>query len=247
MRWMVTGMNGTVAPALAAALQARGDEVVPWDRSAVPTDNEGAMREFIAANEPHGLCHLAMGSPDWAATLAQLCAEQGISFLFTSSVSVFGPEQRGPLDIHVTPQATDDYGRYKQDCERAITATNPDAIIARLGWQIGQAPGSNTMTDYLSRRAAEGPVQASTVWFPSCAFLEDTAAALAALLEKGESGLFHLEGNPGLSFFEIATRLARTLGMPWEIMPDESFSMDNRMIDPRVPVQPITKRLQINE
>lgn len=244
MRWIVTGMNGTVAPALAAALRARGDEVIAWDRSRVPTDDEGAMRAFLDEVRPDGLCHLAMGSPEWAATMARLCAERGAQFLYTSSVSVFGPEQRAPLGVEVVPTATDDYGRYKRECERVVAAANPEAIIPRLGWQIGQGPGSNTMTDHLARGAAAGRIEASTAWFPSSAFLQDTAAALVALLERGEGGLFHVEGNPGLSFYEIATRLARTLGMGWEIVPSDAFAMDNRMVDLRVAVRPITERLR---
>lgn len=195
------------------------------------------------ATRPDGLCHLAMGSPDWAATMARLCAERGVGFLFTSSVSVFGPEQRGPLGVEVVPNATDDYGRYKQDCERAVMTANPEAITARLGWQIGYTTTGNTMTASLARSAAEGPIEASTAWLPSSAFLEDTAAALVALLEQSVGGLYHLEGNPGLSFHQIANRLARTLGMQWDIIPSDAFSMDNRMVDSRIPVRPITERL----
>ncbi|MCA0291621.1 MAG: NAD-dependent epimerase/dehydratase family protein [Actinobacteria bacterium] len=107
MRWIVTGMNGTVAPVLADALRARGDEVVTWDRERVRVDHAPAVRAFVDATAPDGICHLAMGSPDWAAAMAGLCGQRGIPFLFTSSVSVFGPEQRGPLGIEITPTATD--------------------------------------------------------------------------------------------------------------------------------------------
>lgn len=243
MRWIVTGLNGTVAPVLAQALRSRGDEVVAWDRSAVPVDDDAAVRAFVERVEPDGIAHLAMGSPDWAAAMAGLCRERDARFLFTGSVSVFAPEQRGPLSVAVTPSASDDYGRYKYECEQAIAAANPDAVIARIGWQIGEAPGSNTMTDYLTRHAAEGPVEASTRWVPSCSFLPDTAEALVGLADRREAGVYHLEGNPGLSLYDIATRLRVAMRASWEVVATESVDMDNRMVDPRVSVRPITDRL----
>lgn len=246
MRWIVTGMNGTVAPRLAAALRARGEKVLAWDRARVPPGDEGPMRAFVDESAAGGICHLAMGAPEWAASMARLCAERGMPYLFTSSVSVFAATQRGPLGVEVVPEASDDYGRYKQECERQVAAAHPEAIIARLGWQIGDAPGSNTMTDYLTRAAADGAgrVEASTRWIPSSCFLDDTAAALVHLLDRGEGGMFQVEGNPdGLSLNEIATRLAGRLEAGWDVIPTDDVVMDNRMLDPRVPVRSPSERL----
>jgi dTDP-4-dehydrorhamnose reductase len=66
MKAIVTGMNGTVAPALAHALSQAGNSIVSWDRSAHPIDNLEAVRDFIRGEKPELFCHVAMGSPDWA-------------------------------------------------------------------------------------------------------------------------------------------------------------------------------------
>ena len=43
MKALVTGMNGTVAPALASSLSKAGHTVMPWDRSVVPIDRVGIV------------------------------------------------------------------------------------------------------------------------------------------------------------------------------------------------------------
>jgi dTDP-4-dehydrorhamnose reductase len=242
MKALVTGMNGTVAPALAQALAKAGYEIVPWDRAIHPIDNPEAVRNFIRCEKPDLFCQVAMGSPDWAEWAARTCAEDQIPFLFVSSVSVYAAAQSGPFTIRDIPLPDDDYGRYKLECERRVQAAHPQAHIVRIGWQIGTAPGGNQMVDYLDRTNRErGQIDAGTLWFPGCSFLPDTADSLAQIL-KLPPGLYHLDGNPGLNFFEIASGLNRHLGHPWKIFPIDGLVQNHRMLDPRVPVAPISDR-----
>jgi dTDP-4-dehydrorhamnose reductase len=242
MKALLTGMNGTVAPVLAESLAASGYAFLPWDRELHPIDNREAVEGFIVSESPDLLCHLAMGSPDWTEWMAQICAERDIPFLFTSTVSVFSSSQVGPFSIEDTPQPQDDYGRYKLECEQRIQAANPNAWIVRLGWQIGSSPGGNHMVDYLDRTYREkGVIEASTEWFPGCSFLPDTAETLTTILEGMPSGLYHLDGNPGLSFHEIALGLNRLQGNPWKVVPAANLVQNHRMLDPRVTVAPITR------
>jgi dTDP-4-dehydrorhamnose reductase len=246
MHTIVTGMNGTVAPALAAALRERGAQVTAWDRAANPPDSEGAVRMFIERHRPVAVCHVATGAPEWAQWIAIACGDLGIPLLWTGSVSVFGSGHTAPFTPDMRPDATDDYGKYKILCESLVREANPRAIIARLGWQIGDAPGSNTMTDFLVRAAATGRnrIEASERWIPSCAVLGDTAAALAELLSLGEPGVYHLEGNrDGLTFHEIAVRIGLKLGASWDIKPVQTPALDNRMADPRVRMNQVASSL----
>jgi dTDP-4-dehydrorhamnose reductase len=251
VKHLVTGMNGTVAPALAKHLVSQGADVVSWDRAVDPPTDEPAVRAFIARHRPDWVCHVATGAPEWAEWIARACAGGGPGvprLLWTGSVSVFGPQAKAPIGPDATPDATDDYGKYKIECERRVLAACPNAVVARLGWQIGEAAGSNTMTDFLTRKAAEGAgtIEASTRWIPSCAWLPDTAAALAALMRSGTPGLFHLEGNTaGKSFVEIAAGIARMLRQPWNIVPTDAPAMDNRMRDDRVSMGQVADRLHL--
>lgn len=242
MKALVTGLHGTVAPALAQVLAKSGCEIVPWDRAIHPVDHPEAVRFFIAGEKPDVFCHAAMGSPEWTEWAAQACAAMNIPFLYISSVSVFSGAQSGPFTIRDIPLPDDDYGRYKLECERRVQAVHSGAHIVRIGWQIGTAPGGNQMVDFLDRTNRErSRIDASTLWFPGCSFLPDTAESLVQIL-KLPPGLYHLDGNPGLNFFEIASALNRLLGNPWKVVPVSSLVQNHRMLDPRVPVAPVTRR-----
>lgn len=239
-------MNGTVAPALAAVLRNDGVEVIPWDRRQISIEDPGAGRDFLRRERPDWFFHVATGPPQWAETVAHLCSGLAIRFLFTSSVSVFSEDYTGPYTVADTPTATDDYGRYKRDCEARIREENPEALIVRIGWQIGTGSGSNNMVDYLERTAAEngGTVAASTRWLPCCSFLPDTGAVLRDLAHgQFPPGIYHVNGNPGLTFYEIATRLNQLHGSRWIIKRDTQPARDDRLLDHRLSVPLITDRL----
>jgi dTDP-4-dehydrorhamnose reductase len=242
MKVIITGMNGTVAPVLAAHLQQLGHSVIAWDRQRVSPETTS---DYLTTVRPDAVCHLATGPAAWAEALAQSCATIGAKFLYTSSVSVFASAQQGPFGVDVQPQPADDYGRYKLECEQRVRAANAAAVIARLGWQIGDSAGSNNMVDFLERtQQANGCVSASDRWLPSCSFLVDTAAAVTSLLlGDAAGGVYHLEGNPGLTFYEIAERLNACHGRSWKIVQAAHPFQDQRLIDRRIPVAPITARL----
>lgn len=243
MRAIITGAHGTVAPAIELALVRAGFAVVRWDRSRVPIDDGDASRAFIALARPDWFFHVATGSPAWAEAVARLCASQGVKFLFTSSVSVYADTQSGPLSVDVTPQPNDDYGLYKLECEHRVLSANPEATVVRLGWQIGNVPGTNTMVDFLHRlHVRHGVIEASTNWVPACSFLDDTASAIVDATTH-ESDVYLFDGNPGLSLFEIAERLGRIDGRGWQVRPTELPFRNNQMLDRRIRVASITERL----
>ena len=131
MKILVTGLNGTLAPILAGVLTGRGDEVLGWDRAAVPPDDEAAARRYLDSATPTAVCHLGLGSESWAGLIAQWCGDQGAPFLFTSSAMVFDRSPDGPHRIDDLRTARDDYGRYKIRCEDLI-AEGPGSLMDRV-------------------------------------------------------------------------------------------------------------------
>ncbi len=245
MKAIVTGTNGTVAPVLASTLQQNGHSVTAWDRSLVPTDSRDAMVNFIDAEQPDWFFHIATGDPAWAESVAQICAERGTKFLFTSSVSVFSGQQQGPLTPNTVPTPDDDYGRYKFECEQRVRSVNADSLIVRLGWQIGSAAGGNHMLDHLIRTHQEnGQIDASVNWYQACSFLEDTADGLLYVMERFSAELYHLDSNRGLTFYDIVIGLNQLHGNAWQVNAVDAPVHNNLMPDLRLPIPTLSERLQ---
>ena len=235
-RILLTGSNGTVAPAIAGELRGRGCEVLAWNRSDVSPDDRAAVTRFIREVKPLGLIHCAMGSPHWAEDMARACAEEGSKFLYVSSASVYGTQQQGPFTVDDTPEPFDDYGRYKLECEQRVLAANDQAIVVRIGWQIALRRGGNNMVEHLAQKQAEhGHIAASTEWFPACSFLPDTVRVLAGVLDGSPAGLYLLDANPGWSFWRIAAALDRVMQAGWEVRSSADFRWNNCMRDARLP------------
>jgi len=258
MNAIVTGANGTVGRALTRAIREAGGSATPWDRSVVPIDDYFAMERFIQSVRPDAVFHLAIPSRPtgrdnehwlvnwhWPSEIAWITSQNDIPFVFTSTVLVFTNNIVGPIHPGTQPDAEEGYGGDKRRAEERVRFQNPESRIVRLGWQIADAPGSNNMIDYLeTTNARDGAVAASRRWFPACSFVADTAAALIAAVEAPPD-TYLLDGNaaPRLDFYTIATRLNQLHGNRWKIEPNDDFVLDQRMIDPRLPVAPITARL----
>jgi dTDP-4-dehydrorhamnose reductase len=241
---LLTGMNGTVAPVLAGRLRREGITVAGWRRHEVPVDDAAASDALIDREQPDLLVHLAMGSPDWAGWLAAASARRGIAFVYISSVSVFDGSRSGPFPPDKEPDAQDDYGRYKAECERRVKAANPSAYIARIGWQIGNRPGNNNMVDYLfKQQEAHGKISASSCLYHACSFLDDTADGIWRMITNHPPDLYQLEGNDGWSFFQIASGLNKKLNAGWQIEETREPAVDIRMQDDRIQLSPVSHLL----
>ena len=245
MKAVITGMNGAVAPIVADYFATREMKVVPFDRSKVDINNEVAIKEFLELERPSLFLHIATGPVEWAEKVAKICYDLKIRFLFTSTVSVFSENGSGPYTIDSEPNAEDDYGKYKRECETKIAAINPDAYIVRLGWQIGHSAGSNNMFDFLERTMAEnGFIEASEKWFPSCSFLEDTAETLFDIVTNFPSALYLLNSNKKSSFYDIVKGIDNGKNR-WKVIPGSSLERDDRMFDDRVNIVSIEEKLGI--
>jgi len=256
MKVLITGLRGTVGRALEAQLRAEGHEVVGWDRAAVPIDRYDAMDAFVAETGPDVVVNLAIASQptgrdreswlvnyDWPSEVAWICRQREIRFVHASTVMVFSPAAAGPFSIEAEPDAIEGYGHEKRLAEARVFYQNPKATVVRLGWQIGDAAGSNNMIDYFEQQARlHGRVAASSRWLPACSFLPDTAAAISRAL-TAPPGLYQIDGNERHTMLEIARALSTLHGGRWEITPASEPAQDQRMLDPRLEVAPLARRL----
>ena len=254
-RALITGSRGTIGQALRRHLEAKGWTVTGWNRNAVSIHDYAAMEAYVSTLEPDALFHLAVASQptqvpmpaadawavnyEWTSELAWIARQLEIPFVFTSTVMVFTEAVPGPYSIAVRPDAAHDYGRDKKETERRIFEQNPHARVARLGWQIGNDLSGNQMAAWLQKR---GQVEASTRWIPACSMLDDTAAALADLPSR-RGGLYHVDANEGWSFYDLAMALRTRHDADWSITPSFGRAYDQRLLDPRVELPPLAKRL----
>lgn len=256
MKAIITGVHGTVGSELAEHLRAHGHKVVPWDRSIVPIDRYQPMEDLVRHEKPDIVFHLAIASRstgvpneswlvnyEWTSELAWITRQLGVRFVFTSSVMVFTDNAKGPFTVESQPDAAAGYGYEKRMAEARVFHQNPDAIVARLGWQIGEAAGSNNMIDFLEKQMkTSGRINASRKWFPACSFVRDSAAVLS-WLATAKPGLYQINSNARWTFFEIASALNKLHGNRWQVVGNDDFVYDQRMVDPRVPIPSLEQTL----
>jgi dTDP-4-dehydrorhamnose reductase len=253
---LITGSKGTVGARLCEHLLRQGHEVATWDRSVVPVDDYWRMEAFVRATAPDVLFHLAIASQptgregegwlinyEWASELAWITRILGIRFVFTSTAMVFSDDAKGPFTVRSQPDAHQGYGYEKRRAEERVFAQNPEARVVRLGWQIGDDFHGNQMSASLERQMQEkGHVEASTRWYPACAFLDDTVVGLQRIAES-EPGLYMIDTNERWTFHEIASALSARHGDRWRVVPTDSFVFDQRMRDERLRMPSLKERL----
>jgi len=256
MKIILTGTKGAVGSVLRDHLAEEGHTVIPWDRSLVPIDDYHAMDDFLGREQPDVLFHLAIASRptgreneswlvnyEWTSELAWIARTRDIKFIFTSTVMVFSNDNQGPFTAESQTDAAEGYGYEKRRAEERVFYQNPKATVVRLGWQIGDAPGSNNMIDFLEKDMTEkGEIRASRRWYTAGSFISDTVSVLFQLMDHPH-GLYMIDSNRRWTFYEICTALNQLPGREWSITPTDDFVYDQRMIEERICIPSLQSRL----
>jgi dTDP-4-dehydrorhamnose reductase len=244
MNVIFTGMNGTVAPVVAKTFEAHGVHVIAYDRSVVSTTDENQIKAFIQASDPKALFHFATGPLEWAELLAKITFELGVQMIYISTISVFDSKlSQAPYTPDMEPTAQDDYGQYKANSEKAVMAANPNASIYRLSWQITNSVTNNGMLRFIKEQIdRQGEMRASRTYYPSAAFLTDTADAVYDTWVRLGQGIYHMNSNDNVSFYDLIVYLAKQYD--WIVVNDKAkASRDHRMIDERVRIKKLSEYL----
>jgi len=241
---VVTGLNGTVAPYVKSVLESKGFDVVKFDREKVDVNNEGAIVAFLDSVQPSHIFHLATGPGDWHVFLARYAFERQVRFVYTSTELVFSEENNGPYTVD-TPadKPYDGFGGDKRETENKITAVNPNAYILRLGWQLGDTFEKNNILAALeSTHRQQGRIEASSQWILATAFVKDSAEFIFRIPSEMEPGIYHLNGNPGISFFDLVNLVNKKYQKNWTIVETATPKRDGRLLDPRVKMPMVTEQ-----
>lgn len=136
----------------------------------------------------------------------EACEIRGLPIVFTSSEVVFdgargdyGEEDAtGPLML---------YGRQKLMIEARLSAYRGRAVIARVARVAGAQPNGDALIGSVFNGLLRGDIVPAAVDQRFSPILDDDAArALAALLERKASGVFHVAGPEAVSRLDVAER-----------------------------------------
>ncbi len=225
-RIAVTGAGGRLGTAL---LTARPD-AISWARPDHDLDVPSSAARLLDRDEPDLVIHTAAWTdvdgcarePDVAlrrngeatGALARACAERGVGLLVVSTNEVFdGNRTDGAGYVEDDPTGPrNPYGASKLAGEltaRDSFGDGPGLWIARTAWLYGP-PGSDFPTKIVAAadRLPEGealPVVSDEVGSPT--FTVDLAAAILALVDRTEGGVFHLVNQGAVSRFQVAEHL----------------------------------------
>lgn len=261
MKALITGSNGTIGNKLKRFLEFCGAEVYTWDRKKTSIFDYHSMEEYVQNLNPDIVYHLAVASTlnkienetwkvnyEWPSELAWVCRINQIKFVFASSFEVFSDYNSGPFDITSKPDAFEGFGFEKRMAEERVLYQNPQAIIIRLPLQISRDPKDKGLLFELQNELVEkGELIASVNYFPALAFIEDTIEEIYRISTNYDKGLFMIDSNDGLSYYDILTSLNNIYQKNWIISKSTDFNYNQRMLDDKCQIPKLSEKLKEKE
>lgn len=223
-KFLITGANGQVGYCLIQQLQDE-HEILAVGRNELDITDQSAVKKAIENFCPNVIINAAAHTAvDRAETeielskainvkgpqyLAEAAKSVGAAILHISTDYVFDGQRAGKYKESDATDPQGVYGRTKLEGEQAVAAANDKFIVLRTAWVFGEH-GNNfvkTMLRLAKTRDTLGVV-ADQVGGPT--YAGDIAKALIQIAEKiiaGEKveyGVYHLTGEPYVSWYEFA-------------------------------------------
>lgn len=241
---LITGASGFLGSYMEQGAPAHWDLVGTYYKHAtergrmpmLPCDlsQSKEVRRIFEETQPDAVMHLAalskpnaceedpLGSyavnVDSSLFLAELCQENNIPYLYTSTDQVFSG-QEGPYMVGAVTEPINTYGQHKRLAERLILRTFPQAIIARMPLMYGWPPyGQNFLPSWVETLQAGKVLKAFSDEYRSPVHGADAAQGLFLLLDKQVTGIWHLGGTERMSRAEFAQIMAEVWDLPQELL-----------------------------
>jgi dTDP-4-dehydrorhamnose reductase len=218
MRILVTGAAGRLGGRLVETLAADHD-VTGIDLAELDITDFSAARAFVTDLRPAFVLHPAAWTdvdgcardPDkavlvnglGAGNMAVAAYEAGAAILYVSSNEVFDGRQSFPYSEYDATQPANPYGYSKRVGERAVMQANPRHMIVRTAWLF--AHGGRNFIHSILNAAREGrALRVVTDEVANPTYNDDLAEAIAALIQTGRYGTYHLTNEGACSRYTMA-------------------------------------------
>jgi dTDP-4-dehydrorhamnose reductase len=224
MRIVVTGAAGRLGGRLLTLLAERGHDVIGADVvgegvTHLDVTDFAATRDFVLSHKPDIVLHPAAWTdvegcarePEKAVVVngygaqhvALAAAAANAAILYVSSNEVFDGKSDRPYYEYDETHPANPYAYSKWVGERAVMGVNPRHYIVRTSWLFAHG-GKNFIQAILNAAAAGKPLRVVTSEIANPTYNDDLADAIAALIDTGRFGIYHLVNEGAASRYAFA-------------------------------------------
>ena len=233
MRVLATGANGQLGQELVEILPERGHEVVALSRSELDVTVPAAVERAVEAHSPKLVVNAAAytnvdGSETETGTayainalgprnLAKACERRGCELLHVSTNYVFDGTSERPYEPFDLPNPISAYGRTKLAGEEYVKHLSNRWYLVRTAGVYGE--GHNFVRTMLRVAKERDVLKIKDDEFISPTYARDLAEGIAAVIETGLYGLYHLTNSGSCSWYEFAEEIFSLSGAEVEVLP----------------------------
>jgi dTDP-4-dehydrorhamnose reductase len=224
LRWLVTGAGGMVGHDVCAALESRGETVLPLTKSELDITDAAAVREAVRRAKPDVIVNCAAYTKvddaeanEQVATaingsavklLADAANDVDALLVQISTDFVFDGSKRTPYEVNDSPAPLSAYGRSKLAGEQAASSARKHVIL-RTAWLFG-IHGPNFVEAIRSQvRKGTNPLRVVNDQRGRPTYTPHLAEAIVRLAQRAHGdgnarGMVHYADEPECTWFDFA-------------------------------------------
>ena len=151
-----------------------------------------------------------------SSNIAQISKEINAKYIYVSTDYVFDGNKGAQYKESDSVGPINVYGASKAAGEIATLSVNEENIVIRISSVFGSAgcsgKGGNFVESILKKAAAGESLNVVSDIFMSPSYTKDVALKLFSLIERGARGIFHLNNEGRISWYDFAKEICKQAG-----------------------------------